>query len=1047
MSKVIYTKFNSTRKTEFQLKTSIVEGEPDNYVVKSPLNKKAQKHLDNISVNYNRLKDYYKNIKPVPCEACGEGIKFPFVEGKTFMSDIDFQNDNIDIIKEKITDDLKEILNINQSYEKNFEISDEFKSIFPGCNPKAEKAYSCANVDSTLNNFIRTDDAIWCIDYEWIFNFDIPVNYIVYRCLFYLYMEHIDELKEKIELNDFLISFGIVDLELYENMETCFQEYVHGEKRRYIYTKNYLKRMDSFEYLLNKERETTELAKAIDLKQNHIVNLEEEITELRKQIDLKENHIANLEGINAQLKVNVEQKDRHIYKLHRMIKNPVYAAYVAGNKIKKRVSDKIGKNDNAEKKEKIRAAYKEKYKSIIEAPNDDYDRLIRSRESQENYDENFDYNPKISIIVPVYNVLDKHLIPCIESVIGQIYTNWELCLADDCSTWSSVRETLRKYEDNEKIKIVYRKENGHISLCSNSAIEVATGEYIAFLDCDDVLRPNALYEMVKVLNKDPDLDFIYSDEDKIYDDGGTRHMPHFKPDWSPDTMMSHMYTCHFGLYRKAIADEIGGLRQGFEGAQDYDFVLRYTEKTNKIAHIAKILYHWRERAESTSGNADAKPYVIEAARKSKEEALERRGLEADLEYVDIMHQFLVNYKCTTNPKISIIIPSKDNYKILERCVKTLVDLTTYKNYEIIVVDNGSNDENRAKYAELCNKNNANYIYEKMEFNFSKMCNLGVKNASGEYYLFLNDDIEIINNEWLSRMLGQAMLPHSGAVGAKLLYPNSTKIQHDGIINIENGPCHAFLGYDDKNIYYFGRNRLTYNYVAVTAACLLICADKFNQIGGFDEDLRVAYNDVDLCFKLVEAGYYNTVRNDVCLYHHESLSRGDDTADKKKMDRLMKEQARLYEKHEKLANYDPFYNINLTQNAIDFSLNRSNSEVLCNEVKKSLKEYKLSGSITGKLDDVINGEHIMLKGWFINSDSNKNNEATRRLILENNTDAYVVSTTQEYRSDVGDAMPERPDVDFCGFVCNIRKEHINKGTYNVYFVWNNEKWFSGMQVRV
>ena len=281
MSKVIYTKFNSTRKAEFQLKTSIVDEDDGRYVVKSPLNKKAQKHLDTIGVNYNRLKDYYKDIKPVPYETCEEGIVFPFVEGKTFMSDIDFENDDINIIKEKITNGLKEILNINHIYEKNFEITSEFKSIFPGCNPKEEKAYSRANVDSTLSNFIRTDDAIWCIDYEWIFDFDIPVKYIVYRCLFYLYMEHIDELKKKIELNDFLSDFEIGDLELYEKMETCFQEYVHGEKRRYIYTKNYLKRMDSFEYLLDKKRETVELTKEIGLKENHIVNLEKKISELK----------------------------------------------------------------------------------------------------------------------------------------------------------------------------------------------------------------------------------------------------------------------------------------------------------------------------------------------------------------------------------------------------------------------------------------------------------------------------------------------------------------------------------------------------------------------------------------------------------------------------------------------------------------------------------------------------------------------------------------------------------------------------------------------
>ena len=234
----------------------------------------------------------------------------------------------------------------------------------------------------------------------------------------------------------------------------------------------------------------------------------------------------------------------------------------------------------------------------------EYETWITMLEANENYDEKFEYNPKISILVPVYNVLDRHLIPCIESVLNQVYTNWELCLADDCSSWDSVRETLAKYEGNEKIKIVYRTENGHISRCTNSALEIATGEFVAFMDCDDVLRPNALYEVVKKLNENPNLDFIYSDEDKIDDDGFNRHMPHFKPDWSPDTLMSHMYTCHFGVYRRSIANEIGGLRADYEGAQDYDFTLRFTEKTNKIAHIDKILYHWRERKESTAFPSD-----------------------------------------------------------------------------------------------------------------------------------------------------------------------------------------------------------------------------------------------------------------------------------------------------------------------------------------------------------------------------------------------------------------------------------------------------------
>ena len=360
-------------------------------------------------------------------------------------------------------------------------------------------------------------------------------------------------------------------------------------------------------------------------------------------------------------------------------------------------------------------------------------------------------------------------------------------MADDCSSWKSVKETLAKYEDNEKIKIVYRTENGHISRCTNSALEIATGEFVAFMDCDDVLRPNALYEVVKKLNENPKLDFIYSDEDKIDDDGFNRHMPHFKPDWSPDTLMSHMYTCHFGVYRRSIANEIGGLRAGYEGAQDYDFTLRFTEKTNKIAHIDKILYHWRERKESTALDPSAKPYIFEAAKKSKEDALARRGLKANLEMVDIMYQYRVNYISQTNPLVSVIIPSKDNYKVLKRCIETLYEITRYKNFEVILVDNGSNDENKKLYQGLADKYKFKYIYEKMDFNFSRMCNNGAKEAKGEYFLFLNDDIEIINEEWLERMVGHAELEHVGAVGAKLLYPNSKLIQHIGVINIANGP--------------------------------------------------------------------------------------------------------------------------------------------------------------------------------------------------------------------------------------------------------------------
>ena len=600
----------------------------------------------------------------------------------------------------------------------------------------------------------------------------------------------------------------------------------------------------------------------------------------------------------------------------------------------------------------------------------EYEKWIENIEKHyEHLDANkLQYQPKISILVPVYNVLDRHLIPCIESVRKQTYKNWELCLVDDCSTMENVKKTLNKYKNKDKrIKVKFRETNGHISQCTNTALDMATGEYIAFLDCDDTLAKFALNEVVELLNKNRDLDFIYSDEDKIDDEGLNRHMPHFKPDWSPDTLMSHMYTCHFGVYRTSIAREIGGDRKGYEGAQDYDFTLRFTEKTDKIAHIDKILYHWRERVESTAADAGAKPYILEAAKKTKEDALRRRGLKANLELVDGIYQYRVNYLVDGAPKVSVVIPSKDNYKILEKCITSFVEKTRYKNYEFILVDNGSSDENKEKYSELAKKYNITYIYEKMDFNFSKMCNMGVAKSTGDYILLLNDDIEIIDEEWLERMLGQAQLKHIGAVGAKLLYEGGERIQHIGVVNYKVGPSHIFAKFKDDQLYYFGRNKIDYNSSAVTAACLLVNKDKYNEVGGLDESLAVAYNDVDFCFKLVEKGYYNICRNDAVLIHYESISRGNDLIDKEKMRRLNSERDNLYKKHPMFNNYDPFYNSNLAQDRVDYSYNYSLADRVV--VLKNIESFdeniysKNSSGIAYMIDNVIVGKDIYVRGWM------------------------------------------------------------------------------------
>lgn len=653
-------------------------------------------------------------------------------------------------------------------------------------------------------------------------------------------------------------------------------------------------------------------------------------------------------------------------------------------------------------------------------------------------EEEISYKPLISVVVPVYNVSMKMLKECIMSVVNQTYDNWELCLADDASTMPEVKKCLKSFENNTKIKIKYRDKNGHISRSTNSAIEMATGEYVAFMDCDDVLAVNALYEVVKLLNKDKTLDFIYSDEDKLSEDGKHRHQPHFKPDWSPDTMMSLMYTCHLGVYRKKIGDEIGWLRTGFEGAQDYDFTLRFTEKTKNIGHIPKILYHWRERKESTAINPEAKGYIVEAAKKAKTEALERRGYEAELEWVSNIYQFRVNYKAVGNPKVSIVIPSKDNFEVYKRCIDTLTGKTLYKNYEIITVDNGSSDTNRQKYEKYIKEKGQKYIYMPMEFNFSKMCNIGVENSDGELILLLNDDMEIISGEWMERMVGHAMLPYIGAVGAKLLYPNSTLIQHTGVFSFDSGPSHALCRYDDNTIFNFCRNKIEYNYSAVTAACLMVTRRKYLEAGGLDESFAVAYNDVKFCFDLLDKGYYNVVRADAVLYHHESLSRGSDVLDEAKYKRLVNERRRLYTAYPDLQGKDPFYNPNLTMRRGDCTVEGDIEETdwLCEEEHENIDLSMFSNiidkSVKFSIDDmVVTNRHIIIGGWCVVENSKHNNRDKTMLYLVGKEKVYCYDTEKLYRENMNELTGVEGKINLSNFRVYINSFTIPNGEYKIF----------------
>lgn len=665
--------------------------------------------------------------------------------------------------------------------------------------------------------------------------------------------------------------------------------------------------------------------------------------------------------------------------------------------------------------------------------------MLQNEQQYKEPEQELEYKPLISVVVPVYNVEPQMLTACIQSVQNQTYDNWELCLVDDCSTDARVRETLRQFEGVERIKIKYRSENGHISRTTNDGIAMAEGEFVALLDCDDLYAENALYEIAKKLNEDHTLDFIYSDEDKLSEDGTKRRNPFFKPDWSPDTFMSLMYTCHLAVYRKSLLDEMGGLRVGLEGSQDYDLVLRVMEKTNRIGHVPKILYHWREREESTANDISAKPYIIETTKKAKLEALERRGVKGHLEYIKDIVMFRVVYEVVGNPRVSIIIPSKDNYDILKQCLTSIRKETKYQNYEIIVVDNGSAEETHAKYTQMCKELECKYHYAPMEFNFSKMCNIGAHLADGQFLLFLNDDIRVEGAEWLERMLGHAQQPHTGAVGCKLIYPNTNLIQHVGVVSFMVGPGHAFQRINDDLNCYWGRNKLEYNYSAVTGACLMIDRNKYDQVGGFSEQLPVAYNDIDLCFNLVEAGYYNVVRTDVRLYHYESVSRGYDAVSPEKAARQQREMKKLYDRHPEFKGYDPCYNPNLIGNSDNFSLRLLKvKEIETPEETQQVLVEK--GSLQYKVEEFTDEAVVKISGWALNRKTLR--AGTLNIVLTGqDKQQYILKSERLYRPDVRDAFGKRR-LAFAGFEAAFIKQNLPKQHYEVSLVLDGDACMVG-----
>ncbi len=527
--------------------------------------------------------------------------------------------------------------------------------------------------------------------------------------------------------------------------------------------------------------------------------------------------------------------------------------------------------------------------------------------------------PLVSIIIPTYNTNIKHLKECIDSVLAQTYDNWQLCIADDHSTNPKVREVIKKYaiKDN-RIKYILREKNGHICKASNSALELAKGEYVALLDHDDYLWPNALYENVKLINEHSDAKFIYSDEDKLNETGRKHEDPFFKPDWSPEFLRSINYITHFAVLDRQLVNKVGGFRPGYEGAQDWDLFLRVSRELDKVHHIPTVLYSWRKSDTSTAKTPSAKDYAYINQEKALKDDIKSRGMKAKLSWEVPMLMWRVNYEVKDAPLVSIVIPTKDQYGFIKRCLASIEAKTTYENFEVVIVDTGSTDEQVWKLYETY-KNLGKGLrvvkWHKKPFNFASACDFGADKSKGEYLLFLNNDTEVITKSWIEDMLGYAQQKDIGAVGCKLYYPDR-KLQHAGIIlgvGGQNGTSgiagHYFPAFidhppqDPTQPLYIGGAR---NFTAVTAACVMVSKKKFDDVRGFDPVFRIAFNDVDMCLKLYDKGWRNVYLPQVTLYHYESISVGKPGSKQRDLGVFEKEINLMLKKWGALIENDPCY---------------------------------------------------------------------------------------------------------------------------------------------
>lgn len=533
----------------------------------------------------------------------------------------------------------------------------------------------------------------------------------------------------------------------------------------------------------------------------------------------------------------------------------------------------------------------------------------------------FSYEPLISVAVPAFRTPETFLIQMIESLLDQTYGNWELCIANGSPEDTVMKGVLDEYmKKDSRIRVSELSENKGIAGNTNAALEMARGEFVGLLDHDDLLAPNALYEVARALDSDRTLDAVYTDEDKVTTELDEHFQPHLKPDFNLDLLRSNNYICHFFVVRCSVVEKAGGFRQEFDGAQDHDFIFRCVETAGKVGHIPEILYHWRTHKASTADNPASKMYAFDAGKRAIEAHLERTGTAGVVTHTPDLGFFRVKYPVQGSPLVSIIIPNKDEKETLKTCIESIQEKTEYDNYEIIIVENNSTTEEIFQYyKELSQDPRIRLLRWKKEFNYSAINNYGVSHAKGEYLLFLNNDVKVITPGWIKEMLGVCQRPEVGAVGVKLIYPDNT-IQHAGcVIGIGGIAGHMFVDMPANRTGYLHKASILQDMSAVTAACMMMKKTAFEEAGGFTEKLSVAFNDVDLCLKVRKNEKLIVYDPYVQLYHMESKTRGaEDSTEKVRRFQEEIEYMRC-QWIDILKKGDPYYNKNLSLTKWNYSL--------------------------------------------------------------------------------------------------------------------------------